>query len=93
MIKLKTLIDVLVSLLLCRILIKGASIGDALAFVSLSGCYAYHEYLTYAQKSLDASKKEDPSKPLLDRLDAIEKRNGNTESKIAAMTMTGRGLR
>jgi hypothetical protein len=93
MIKLKTLIDVLLSLLLARILIKGASIGDSLAFISLAGCYGAHELLIFKHKVLEYQKKPDPSKEILDKLELLEKKIGNTESKIATMTIAGRGLR
>ncbi len=93
MIKLKNLIDVLLSLLLVRILIKGASIGDSLAFVSLASCYGYQELLKFKEKVLEQEKRPDPNKELLEKIEYIEKKASNTEAKIAGLTLAGRGLR
>lgn len=93
MIKLKTLIDVLLSLLLVRILVKGASIGDSLAFMSLAGCYGYHELLKLQEKTLDQAKKVDPSKELIEKLDLLEKKINSTDSKLTGLSIAGRGLR
>lgn len=93
MIKLKTLTDVLLCLLLARILIKGASIGDSLAFISLSGSYSYCEFLKIKEKIHVAQIKPDPSKELMEKLEFLEKKTSNTEAKIATFTIGGRGLR
>jgi hypothetical protein len=93
MIKLKTLTEILLSLLLARILIFGAGIGDALAFISLVGCYSFGDYLKLKEKVFEEQKKPDPNKEIMERLENIEKKSSNTEAKMATLTMAGRGLR
>lgn len=90
MIKLKTLIDVLLSLLIVRFLIKGASIGDSLAFISLSACYSYHEYIKFKQLVLENQKKPDLNKDLIEKIEFLEKKTNSAEAKIATLTLAGR---
>lgn len=93
MIKLKTLIEVLLSLLLARILIKGASIGDSLAFISLVGCYSFKDFLKFKEKVLEQEKKEDPNRELIERLEFIEEKTNKFETKLGAATLSMQRLR
>jgi hypothetical protein len=79
----KSLTQVLLSAFLIRLLVTGASIGDALALLSLSGIYAYFLYL-------ESTHVPEANKDLKDRLVALEDKVSKTENKIGAMTLNRR---
>lgn len=83
MIKIKTLTEALLIAFIIRLLIKGADLGDSYVVASLCATWCYQLYL---EKLLVV----DPSVELRKRLDAVEEKSKQFESKFAAQLMTGR---
>lgn len=77
----KYLIHGLISLVVGRILIFGASIGDALALWSLSGIYGYNLYL-------ETKKPHEVNKDFKNRLVEVEQALQETKNKLGAFTMS-----
>lgn len=83
MLKMISLPQILLSAFLIRLLVTGASIGDALALLSLSGIYAFYLYL-------ESKKIPEANKDIKDRLVAIEDKVQKAESKIGLLTLNRR---
>jgi len=78
--------SLLLTSLLIRTLIFGASIGDAIALIALSALYGYHYYLQ--------SKKQVPvNKEILDRIVQIEESLKDTKSKVGALAIASSQFR
>jgi hypothetical protein len=75
--------QILLSSFLVRLLITGASIGDALALMGLGAVYGIHIYL-------DAKKIPDPNIEHKARIDSLENKIQLLESKLGVMTLGGR---
>lgn len=79
--KIKSLTQILLSAFLVRLLVTGASIGDAISLLSLSGLYAFWSYLEF-------KKEPEANKELKTRLIELETKVSSSESKIGAMTLS-----
>lgn len=78
--KIKSLTQLLVSSYLIRLLITGASIGDALVIISLSSLYGLFLYL-------DNKKQPEANKDLKDRIIAVEEMVQKANSKVSALQL------
>ena len=78
--KIKSLTEILVSLYLVRLLLTGASIGDALVMLGLSGLYAFYMHL-------ETKNVPEANQDLKDRIDAVEKLAESANSKISVMSI------
>lgn len=81
--KIKTLCEALLCAFVVRLLVTGASIGDALALVSLASLYGYQEYIK-------ASAIKDPTVELVARVVAVEEQSKKLTSKVDAQSLMGR---
>jgi hypothetical protein len=79
----KSLIEMLLSLFVARLLITGASIGDALAILSLSGVYGLYLHI-------ESKKEPRVNQDILDRLASVEDKASKTETKVGAVLIKGR---
>lgn len=79
--KIKSLTQVLLSAFLVRLLVTGASIGDALALISLSGLYAFWCYLEF-------KKEPEANKEIKNKLFELEEKVRTTENKIGAFSLS-----
>ena len=61
-----------------RLLITGASIGDALVIIALSGIYAFYMHL-------EAKREPEVNKDLKDRLVSVEAMVQQANTKVSAM--------
>lgn len=80
MIKPKALSQILVSAYLVRLMITGASIGDALVIASLTGLYGYWMYLEFIREP-------EANQDLRDKVAKMEDKINNTEAKIGAVML------
>lgn len=78
--KVKSLTQILLSAFLIRLLVTGASIGDALTMLSLSSLYGFWMYL---QSKVEIS----PNKEIKDRVVELEERLSTVQNKVGAMGM------
>lgn len=80
MLKPKSLTQVLVSVFLIRLLVTGASIGDALVIIALSGLYALYMHI-------ESNIQPEANQDIRDRLKAVEDKAANTDTKMGALTL------
>lgn len=64
--------------LLCRILVTGAGVGEALALLALSGLYGFHLYLNH-------KKAPKANQELWDRVISLEEQIKITKEKVSAV--------
>ena len=76
--KIKSLSEILVSCYVLRLLVTGASIGDALVIIALSGIYVTNMYL-------ESKKEPEANVELKNRLSDVEKLVQQASSKVSAM--------
>lgn len=81
--RIKTICEALLCAFVVRLLVTGASIGDALALLSLASLYGYQEYIK-------TTKIEDPNAALVSRMVAIEEQSKKISSKVDAQSLMGR---
>lgn len=80
MLILKHISLVLLSLLLARVLITGAQMGEAIGLLSLAG-------LSALQLFLEFKREPEANKDLKDRLAALEDKVSKQDGKISAITL------
>jgi len=78
--KIKDLSQILVSCYVLRLLITGATIGDALVIASLSGLYGFYRYL-------DSKKEPVANQELKDRISGLETKTSNMDNKLGVLTL------
>lgn len=78
MFKVKSLTQILLSAFLIRLLVFGASIGDAIAILALAGLNGFWMYL-------ESKKVAEPHKEITDRLVQVEERVSTIQNKVGAM--------
>lgn len=83
MIKIKTLTEALLTAFVIRLLVTGASLGDSYVIASFCAAWAYSWYL-------QTIKIIDPNIEVKKRLDAVEEKSKQFESRFQAQSMTGR---
>lgn len=80
MIKINHLSQILLAAFLCRLLIKGASIGDSLAIIALCGVYGLHMYLEHI-------KEPEVNKELKEKVAQLEDKVSKQENKLGAIAL------
>jgi hypothetical protein len=78
MFKIKSLTQILLSAFLIRILVFGASIGDAIAISALAGLNGFWMYLEF-------KKVPEPNKEIKDKLIEMEERVSSVQNKVGAL--------
>lgn len=78
--KIKSLTQILLSVYLFRLLLTGASIGDSLVILCLSGLYGYYLYS-------EDKKIPEANVDIKNRLLAAEKQMEATNNKLSAMQL------
>ena len=82
--KIKTLVEALLVVIIARLVLKGASIGDSFVCLGLLGHMGYSAFLAKQEV-------KDPTVELSERIKLIEDRSQKTEQKLVAITAFGRG--
>lgn len=78
--KIKSLTQILVSGYLIRLLITGASIGDAIVIIALSALYGFYMHL-------EASKEPVANQDLKDKIASLETLVNSASTKVAALQL------
>ena len=76
--KIKDLSQILLSCFVIRLLVTGATVGDALVIIALSTLYGVYHYL-------EVKKVPEVNKDILDRLALVEERASKNENKLGVM--------
>lgn len=83
--KIKSLSQILVSAYLIRLLVTGASLGDALVMIGLCGLYGLFMHLEALANALEAKKHPEANGELKEKVAELEKALSLTSNKVAAM--------
>lgn len=78
--KMKSLSQILLALFVCRLLVTGASIGDALALAALSAVYGLYLHLEYKREP-------EVNTEIKEKISQLEEKVNKQENKLGAIAL------